>query len=46
MIDYPSNNVWLLIAEPLESLDDFEDIQDWGTLEENLLDDELEEEYE
>jgi hypothetical protein len=36
MSDYPYSNYWNLIAEPLEELDDDEDISDWGTLEDNL----------
>ena len=46
MTDYPYSNFWNLIASPLEELDDFEDIEDWGTVEENLSDNELEEDYE
>jgi hypothetical protein len=34
--DYPASNVWNLLAEPLEELDDFEDLVMWGSLEENL----------
>jgi hypothetical protein len=47
MIDflYPCSNVWNLICEPLEEIEDFEDLKDWGSLQENLQDN-LEEEYE
>lgn len=45
MIDYPSFNTWLLINSPLEELDD-EDAALWGTLEDNLSDTELEDDYE
>lgn len=44
MTDYPCSNVWNLICEPLEELDE-EDAMLWGTLEENLSEC-LDEEYE
>lgn len=37
-MDYPYANYWNLISEPLEELNDWMDIANWGTLEENLED--------
>ena len=45
MIDYPCSNVWNLICEPMEELD-AEDAELWGSLEESLLDNFEDEDYE
>ena len=43
--DYPCSNVWSLTCEPMEELTDEQDLEMWGTLEENNSE-ELEEDYE